>query len=199
MKLKILLISLLSFFAYSAQAQSYHLGLRMGYSSSVLNSQNDGGPRIADRGGFLIGLVHTYKSDFSDFGFSIETGYLRKGAQVGEIDLDYRMQFLTMPVLLDFYPTQKIRLSVGPSANFLLDARNHTVTTDSSYTVKDQYTNRWELSGVVSASYSLDYFADIGIRYTRGINTLSNRDAILRRRDISTSTLQFFLYLKIAN
>jgi len=198
MKFKFLILGVLTFVVQSVYSQNYHLGLRTGFSTASLDTENDGGPEISNRDAFQIGLVHTYVPRNGPIGFSIETGYLLKGARVADTELDYRMHFLSMPTLLDIYPTKKFKISVGPSFNYLLDARNH-INDSTSVTLSNIYSSRWEVSGVISASYALDYFADIGIRYTQGFNTLANRDAVLSRRRIRTSTFQIFLYFKIAN
>lgn len=198
MKFKFLIFGVLTFVVQSVYAQNYHFGLRIGFSSASLDTENDGGPDISNRDAFQIGLVHAYVPSQGPIGFSIETGYLLKGARVADTELDYRMQFLSIPVLLDIYPTKKFKISVGPSFNYLLDARNH-INDSTSVTLSNIYSSRWEVSGVISASYALDFFADIGIRYTQGFNTLANRDGILGRRRIRTSTFQVFFYLKVAN
>ena len=198
MKHKLFTLFALLLVSQAANAQNYHLGLRIGYSNSAINSENEAQPSISNRQAFNFGLVHTYKGLDARIGFSVETGYLLKGTRVNSEAIDYRMHFLSMPVLLDLYPTKRLKFSIGPEINYLLDGRNH-LTDSTSVTLHNIYTNRWEVAGVVSASYAIDFFMDIGARYSQGLNTLANRDAILGRNRIRTSSFQIFFYFKIAN
>ncbi len=152
MKLKLLIFCLVLLLGHAVKSQNYHLGLRTGYSNASIESENETSPAVSSRHAFQLGLVHTYRPFDGRIGFSIETGYLLKGARVDNAEVDYRMHFLSMPVLLDMYPTKKLKVSVGPEINFLLDGRNH-VNDSTSFTLHNIYTNRWEVSGVVSASY----------------------------------------------
>ena len=198
MKHKLFTLFILLLLGQAVNAQDYHLGLRMGYSNSAINSENEAQPSISSRQAFNFGLVHTYRALEAPIGFSVETGYLLKGTRVNSGAIDYRMHFLSMPVLLDLYPNKRLRMSIGPEINYLLDGRNH-LTDSTSITLHNIYTNRWEVAGVVSASYIIDFFMEVGARYSQGLNTLANRDAILGRNRIRTTSFQIFFYFKVAN
>lgn len=189
---------LLLFSSCFANAQSYHLGLRTGYIQSQINSENEANPELSSRHAFHISLVHTYKPQSSKIGFSVETAYMLKGVRIDDPDLDYRLHYASMPVLLDLYPTERLRLSIGPEIGYLLDARNR-LTDSTSATLEDVFTNRWELSGTIGATYSLNFFTDVGVRYSLGLTDIADMDAVLDRRKLKTSSLQFFFYFKIAN
>lgn len=198
MKLKLFTFLIFLLFTQVVKSQNYHLGLRAGYSNAVINSENEAFPSISSRHAFHFGLVHSYQPSGGYIGFSVETGYLLKGARVDNEAINYRMHFLSMPVLLDLYPHKRLKMSIGPEFNYLLDGRNH-ITDSTSVSLHKIYTNRWEVAGVVSASYQVDFFMDIGVRYSQGLNTLANRDAILGRNRIRTSSWQVFFYFKVAN
>ena len=185
-------------FHFSTQAQGYHLGLRLGYLNSELLSDDVGTPGLINRQNFSIGLVHTHKPYLGKWGFSVETAYQLKGPRVADEDINYRMHYLSAPVMVDFYPTSKLRLSVGPELNYLLDGRNE-INSDSSITLKNVIDSRLLVSGAASVSYALDYYIDIGVRYSRDFTVLSDLDAILNRRKTRHQTFQVFLYFKIAN
>ena len=199
MKLKHLFTSILLVLAcqYSL-GQDYYFGLRAGYSQSQL--EGDGAPALAlqDRQGFTFAFVHNVRFNRSKFGFTIETGYVLKGARINSATNDYRFHYLNAPVLLDFYPTEKLKLSVGPEVAFLADARNRT-SDSTSVGINDVFNERWEVSGTASVSYALDFFADIGVRYSRGFTKTQNLDAILNRRNQYNSYFQVFIMLKLAN
>lgn len=197
MKFRLFTLGLFLFCTYSLQSQDYHLGLRLGYSEAALRATDEGGPGISNRQAFQIGFVHAYHKPDKNWGFSVEFGYLLKGARVDNAAIDYRWHFLSMPVLIDIYPTEKLRIGIGPEFNYLHKGRNN-VNDTTSFSLHGTY-DRLEIAGVVSASYALDFFVDVGVRYSHGLNTLANSDAILNRTNIRTSSFQVFFYFKIAN
>ena len=58
---------------FTSNAQTYHLGLRTGYSQSSLSADAESAVSLKDRKSFSIGLVHSIRPYQSKFGFSIET------------------------------------------------------------------------------------------------------------------------------
>lgn len=199
MKLRISITAFcILFFHFTTMAQSYHLGLRMGYNQSSLKSGDESAISIKDRQSFSIGLVHSIRSYQSEFGISIETGYVLKGIRIEDESLDYRLHYINAPILFDYFPTEKLKLSIGPEIGFLADARNR-LTDSTSVGIDDVYDKRWDISGTLSVSYALDFFMDIGARYNRSFTKFGNLDAVLNRRDQYSEYFQIFLAFKIAN
>lgn len=186
------------FFSFYSNAQNYHLDLRLAYTQASLNGDDPAAISIKNRQSFGIGLVHTIRPYQSKFGFSFETGYILKGARIDDEALDYRLHYINLPVLFDYYPTEKLKLSAGPEIGFLADARNR-LTDSTSISIDDVYDNRWDISGTLSVSYALDFFLDIGARYNRSFTKFDKLDAVLNRRDQYTDYFQIFLSFKIAN
>lgn len=195
---RVLLLSLLFFSVCSLQAQDYHFGLRLGYIQSSIDGETGNTPELNSRHAFQIGLVHTIKARDARLGLSIETGYALKGARINDPTLNYRLHYLSMPVLLDIYPVKGLKLSVGPEFNFLLDARNQ-VNANTSFTLEEISENRWDIDGTISASYALDFFVDFGVRYTMPFSDIASSDPNINRTDLSISSFQVFFYFKVAN
>lgn len=199
MKLRISITALcILLFHFTSNAQNYHLGLRTGYSQSSLQSDDQSAISIKDRQSFSIGLVHSIRPYQSKFGMSIETGYVLKGIRIENESLDYRLHYINMPILFDYFPTEKLKLSIGPEIGFLADARNR-LTDSTSVSIDDIYEERWDISGTLSVSYALDFFVEIGARYNRSFTKFGNLDAVLNRRDQYSEYFQVFLAFKIAN
>lgn len=199
MKLRLSITALfVLFFNFTSNAQNYHLGLRLGYTQSSLNASSPSAISLKDRQSFGIGLVHTIRPYQSKFGVSIETGYVLKGTRIDNESLDYRLHYINAPILLDFYPTEKLKLSIGPELGFLADARNR-LTDSTSVTLEDIYEERWDVSGTLSVSYALDFFLDIGARYNRSFSKFGTPDNNLNRIDQHSEYFQIFLAFKIAN
>ena len=121
-----------------------------------------------------------------------------KGSRVGTDTTDYKFNFLSMPILFDFYPVKKLKISAGPEIGYLLNAKN-IVNDSTKVKINNVYDNRLEVSGTVSASYSISYFANLGVRYNRAFTPLAGNDEALKREDLFSEYFQVFLTLKIAN
>ena len=188
----------ISFAFYNIQAQTYSLGLRTGYNQSTLKSDDESALGLRDRQSFSIGLVHSIRPHQSDFGVTIETGYLLKGVRIDSELLDYRFHYINAPILLDYYPTKRLKISAGPEIAYLADARNR-LNDSTSVTLKDTYDQRWDVSGTVGVSYQLDFFVEVGARYNTSFTKFSNVDAVLNRRDQYSQYFQLFFSFKIAN
>ncbi len=199
MKLKHLYsLLLLSTVTLSSMGQEYHLGLRAGYSQANLEADDESAFTLKARQAFTFAFTHNLRFRQSPIGFSIETGYVLKGARISDPGNDYRLQYMNFPVLLDIYPSENLRLSVGPEISFLADARNRT-TDSTSVNLNSVFDKRWELSGTIGLSYALDFFVDIGARYTHGFSKYENLDAILNRREQYNSYFQIYFGIKLAN
>lgn len=199
MKLRLTIITFCILLVHlSTNAQNYSFGLRLGYSQSDLKSDDVSAFDLEDRQAFSIALVHSFRSYQSNLGFTIETGYLLKGIRIENESLDYRLHYINIPLLVDYYPTKKLKISAGPEIGFLADARNR-LTDSTSVTIDNIYDQRWDVSGTIGVSYALDFFVEVGARYNRSFTKFSNLDAVLNRRDQYSEYFQLFLSFKIAN
>ena len=199
MKLRVVLFSFFILIAGKfIKAQEYHLGLQFGFVQSSLESGGTSAFELKKRQAFGIALTHNVRFDQSPLGFSIGSGYLLKGTRIEDPGLDYRFHYMNFPVLLDFFAGEKLKLSIGPEFAFLADARNR-LTSETSESLNQIYNNRWEISGTVSLSYALDFFADIGAKYNQGFSKVSALDPTLNITEVQNSYLKIFLAFKIAN
>lgn len=199
--MKVKLISVFCIFCLTSlyvNAQEGYLGLKTAYNISRLNSDNESVPGIDDRHTIGIGLVYAYQFRNATFGVSWEPGYLLKGARIDNDTLDYRLNYITSPVLLDIYPVKRVKISVGPEIAYLASARSRTNDT-TKVSILNTFNNRWELSGTVGISYSPDFFIDFGVRYNRAFTDAADMDAVLNRRKLYNEYFQFYMLLKIAN
>lgn len=179
-------------------AQEGYLGIRTGYSNTTLNSSSTSDITIDSRHTWHTSLVYSYIFKNNLMGFSIEPGYLIKGTRIDVDTMDYKFNFISTPLLFDFYPIKKLKVSIGPEVAYLIDAKN-TVNDTTKVSLTDTYNNRWEISGTIGASYSLSFFADLGVRYNRSFTPLASSDVALKREDLFSEYFQVFLLLKIAN
>lgn len=196
---KLILTSIILFIGSSCWSQEFYLGLRGGYNKSSLNSEPLNNPiELKDRHGWNIALTYTLESDKLPIGLTIETGYVLKGGRVNVDSMDYKFHYFNLPILLDIYPIEKLKISVGPELSYLAKATN-IKNGSTKESILDTYNKRWELSGSASVSYSISFFADLGVKYNRSFTHVSNVDPILDRKNLYNKYLQIFLLLKIAN
>lgn len=193
MKIKLAFLGLLAFSAFSSFSQESYVGLKGGYNRSSLKSENTSDLTLQNKHAYTIALVICSVSEQLPLGMSIEPGYTLKGARTEEDSVNYRFHYLNMPLLLDIYPVKRLKLSAGPEISYLAGAKNDTVS------VLNTYDKRWEISGTVGISYSLSFFADIGLRYNMAFTKVAEYDPLLDRRNLFNQYVQVNLVLKIAN
>lgn len=176
--------------------QDGYFGIKGGFNISSLNSSNESAIDISSRNAYNVSMV--FSQFYNRIGGSLELGYTLKGADIGHDTLDYKLHYFSVPVLLDFYPIKQIKISAGPEISYLVSARNHS-NDSTSQNLLNTYDNRFEVAGLVGASISLTYFMDFGVRYSQSFTKVSKYDALLDRKNLYNSYLQFYILLKIAN
>jgi hypothetical protein len=119
------------------------------------------------------------------WGNSIEPGYIRKGENRGP---KFALHYIQLPVLTDFYLGNRFFLSIGPELSYMLSAKTNQ---EGLNNVTDVYDNRFELSGVVGASYVINKNFDIGLRFNHGITCI---DKITLTNDSGEITGESKLY-----
>ncbi|UXX79029.1 PorT family protein [Reichenbachiella carrageenanivorans] len=187
-------------FSFSSFSQDSYFGIKGGYNNSTLHSSNDASLGIQSRSTYGLGVVFCSAPDEGKLGigYSLELGYMRKGAKIDHDTLDYKFHYINMPLLIDFYPIKQIKLSIGPEFSFLAGANNHS--NDSTKTsILNTYNKKMEVSGIASISGSVTFFMDLGMRYSYSFTKISKYDGILDRQDLYNSYVQVFILLKIAN
>lgn len=177
-------------------SQESYLGIKGGYNLSKLKSEGVSRIGLDDKHAYNFALVFGYKARNAPIGMSLEPGYTLKGTRVNQDTLSYKFHYLSLPFLIDYYPIERLKISVGPEISFLTGARNKGDTTVS---IANMYNNKWELSGTVGVSYSLGYFADFGVRYNSAFTKISDMDALIDRRKLFNQYFQAYLLFKIAN
>ena len=120
------------------------------------------------------------------------------GLQVENDTIDYKLHFISLPLMINYYPIEKLKLSVGPEVRFLHKA-NNIVNDTTTISILSNFDKKWEFSGSVGLSYSISFYADLGLRYNKSFSVLAERDPILDTRNLNTGYLRLFLMLKIAN
>lgn len=183
--------------SYTLSSQDTYLGIKAGYTSSSLNSTTSPNPQLQNRKSLNFALVYNYQFN-QTLGFTFEPGFMIKGSKITNDTLDYKFHYLSMPILFDFYPIKKVKVSVGPEIAYLSNATNR-VNDTITFSLLNTYNNRWEFSGIASLSYSASFFLDLGVRYSKSFTKVASFDAILNRRELYNEYVQVFVLFKILN
>lgn len=192
-----ILIFLLFSGALSLHAQEFYLGLKTGYGLSNIDYKGTANSKISAKQSMNLALTYNYRFT-EQFGLNIETGFSDRGVKIENEALDYRFNYLDMPLLLDFYPLKNIRLNAGPEISYLVSAMNKA--SDGTKTnISDTFDNRWALNGAIGVNYSVSFFMDMGLRYQLPITTISKTDPTLNINNVKSRYFQLYLLFKIAN
>lgn len=174
MKLKVLISAtvLILWGALSAQAQSLHLGVEAGGTSSSFENSDASqiqGSRLGLAGGAFVNV------GFGNFAVQPECLYIRKGAQTLDRASSFEMDYIEVPVLAKFFfgiPVLNPALIIGPYAAFntLAQAQNGVITNPTS--------TDW--GGIVGFEVSLDALSlsgrwELGITHVTTDTNIQNR------------------------
>lgn len=149
------------------QAQSITAGLKGGLNVSRLSFGQPTDPVVDNTwsptfhlGGFLRKAVSEQTS------VRIELLYSIKGCRFTQVSGDgyVRLQYLSLPVLLDLQVTKKLAVEVGPEFSYLLRQANFL------------YNNKFDLGIDAGLRYSVNPLMDVGLRYNYGLSGVAKLD-----------------------
>jgi hypothetical protein len=181
-KIKKLLVLCLVFIAFNTQAQEFNFGASAGVDVSNIRVFNSSpydiieyDPMVA----FNLNVSAAYRSA-SFWGITAEPGFIRKGAiltfayDLEKYESQFRLNYIQLPLLADFYITKKLFLSVGPELAYLISA---TVNYDGNTAdISNVYDNKLEVSGMAAINYAIFPRVDITLRYSHGFTTISKME-----------------------
>lgn len=168
MKLQILLLLFSLSLSSIAAAQGLTAGVQVGYgiSNAKMTNQPSYWPDNDARSAYTAAANITYMGK-GCFGVSVEPGFTRKGFSFGKTDT--KLNYLTMPVLLQIRPVRIIRISLGAEVAYLLNATHMQFGKD--YNSTGHYSSV-DLGGVGGLDVKLHKRLDIFARYSYGILTI---------------------------
>lgn len=156
---RFILITFLSLFAFSTQAQGIDFGVKAGMNFANINDAAEG---LDTRTGFHAGLFLGLK--FNDkVALQPELLYSQQGAEfdAGEFNLDY----VNIPVMVKYYLVQGFNVQLGPQFGFVV---NDEISFDDI--AADFEAEDFDVSGVVGAGYDLPLGLRIDARYNFGFS-----------------------------
>ncbi len=176
-KLVVLTIVLFTFTLMSAQ---FSLGAKAGVNLASWNYSFDGDDELGDmvksRIAYHVGIVA--EISLSDqFSVQPELLYTSVGPNFDFEEVDnfrYVVDYLSIPVMVKYYPVEGLGIEVGPQVGFLLGAK--MTDGDDDEDAKDEFESI-DFGIGLGASYKLEMGVFFNVRYVMGMtNTYSDFD-----------------------
>ena len=168
------LLTILVMAVGTANAQNINFGTKIGLNSYTIS--NDTGPGYDSKIGMHAGILAHIHLDGTDGQFALqpELVYSMQGGKLGNIN--YNLDYLNVPVLLQYMFDNGFRIQAGPQIGLLVRAKevNGNTTTD----IKDRYSNI-DLGLGFGVSY-IHVPSSFGIdaRYNLGLNNITENTPV---------------------
>lgn len=165
---KLLFVSGLLLAGFAVHAQDIRWGVKAGANFSNINAENtdaDWGSRTGFHGG-LLAHIHLNKT----WAIQPEVVYSMQGAKstvAGEETQTINLNYLNVPVLVQYMFNNGFRLQTGPQVGFLMNA-NSKIGTGDHVTNTDLY-NKTDFSWAFGAGYLSNIGLGVDARYNLGL------------------------------
>lgn len=178
----ILLVGLL--FTSQAKAQDVStsvvkIGPKIGLNISSLRGTQDYESASAKIGGNIGAVINIrwgqryLDSDLGTgyIGFQQEMLFSTQGALIDGKPL--KLNYFMVPMLLEFYPTEKINVELGPEFAFMMSRPNTITQEQFTYDLKDLCSGK-DIALVIGLGYEVKNGLSINARYNMGLSKLAN-------------------------
>ena len=159
------------FLLFPAKAQQAHFGLKGGVNISQLHINDN--PETDSKVGIHAGiLVHIHASQ--TWALQPELIYSLEGAQrkIGDSKVTYNLNYLNVPVLLQYMFSNGFRLEGGPQIGFLLSAKTKT----GSVTVNNNSIKSTAFSIPLGLGYLTSSGVGLDARYVFGLSNIHDSE-----------------------
>jgi len=158
-------------FTGTVAAQHINIGIKGGLNAFWLS--NDNNVKTDTKLGFHAGLIgHIHAS--SQFAFQPELYYSVQGAQytVAGSDLKLNLNYVNVPLLLQYMFDNGFRLQAGPQAGFLVSAKSNNTDVKNAYESFDL--------GIVGGISYVNPATDFGVdlRYNHGLSNINKNNPV---------------------
>lgn len=164
---KILLTAVAVFGFAFANAQETKFGAKAGLNiSNFTGDVEDNSSKI----GFQVGAFAEIKVS-EKFAVQPEVVFSALGAKFdfGGTDVNYNMNYLTIPVMAKYFVAEGFSLEAGPQVGFLMSAK--AKADGESLDVKDGFEST-DFGINVGAGYDVTENINLGLRYTIGVSNI---------------------------
>ena len=155
---------------------------RVGFSAADFNNTKDTKARV----GFVVGPEFEYTLS-NRFSLAMAFNYSQQGAEQDDLDITYKMDYLTLPIVANFYIVKGLAVKAGIQPGFNVKAKMDApgITGDFDESVK-----KFDLSIPVGLSYEFRNVV-LDARYNFGVTKMFDMNII----DLDSKNLAFRLTL----
>ena len=155
---------------------------RIGFSAADFNNTDDTKARV----GMIAGAEFEYTLA-NKFSLGMGLNYSQQGAELDKTDVKYKIDYLTVPIVANFYLFKGFALKAGiqPGINLSSKIDGGKMSVDM-----DEAVNTFDFAIPVGLSYEFYNFV-IDARYTFGVTKVFDQDVI----DLNSKNLTFQLSL----
>ena len=162
-----------TFIIFTANAQKVYFGIKGGVNVSSLN-YNDNSERESKIGFHVGGLAHIHASN--TWAIQPEILYSLEGAKSTlagtNNEVTYNLNYINVPVLLQYFFHNGFRLEGGPQIGFLLSAKAKT----GNISVDDKSFESTSLSIPLGVGYLTSMGIGIDARYVFGLSNINDNE-----------------------
>lgn len=155
---------------------------RIGFSAADFNNTEDTKARV----GLVTGVEFEYT--MSDrFSLGMGLNYSQQGAELDKTDVTYKMDYLTIPIVANFYVVKGLALKAGLQPGINLSAKMDAKNVEADF---EEGVKSFDLSLPVGVSYEFSNFV-IDARYNFGLTKIFDEKKI----NLDSKNLTFQLTL----
>jgi hypothetical protein len=174
------IISLFTFLAGAAEAQ-VAFGLKGGLNLTNINT-DDAEATYNSRTGYHAGLF--LRGKFGKVGIQPEVLFFTQRNTIDHFqyapgvytDVKQNLTYLSVPIMVKFYPVLGLNLQVGPQFGFLLDGErkyNSNVLGVTKEDIKDYYKSS-DVAVSLGLGYDFNFGLGLDFRYNIGVQDINN-------------------------
>ena len=171
MKKYLVIVLVLSITSLNAQNKEGNVGVKAGLNFSKLSGAKEAD--LSTRVSFNVGLM--LETELSNhIAFQPEVLFSSQGSNevLGSTDIEYRLNYLNLPLLLKFNLSEVITFDAGPQLGILISARESNTSIHDS-DIKTIFKDT-DYGLVFGLSSKFDNGLNLSIRYNLGLQNIRN-------------------------
>ncbi len=190
MKRTIIFAATFLLLAGGANAQKAHFGIKGGMNASSLNYTNSD---LQTKIGFNAGLLAHIHTSNAQWAVQPEIYYSSEGAKGKSNNTTYNLDYLNVPVLLQYMFDNGFRIEAGPQIGFLLNAK--TKVNSTSVDAKSSY-KKTNFSIPLGLGYLTSGGLGFDARYNFGISDINNTSSSTK---VHSNVFQFGIFYQFSD
>jgi len=183
---KIFLVLAIMMASISAFAQhepgSLTIQPRIGFSAGDFNNTKDTKARV----GMVVGPEFEYTLA-NRFSLALGINYSQQGAKQDKYDVTYKMDYLTVPIVANFYIVKGLAIKAGVQPGFNIKSKMDATTVQADF---EDAVKKFDLSIPVGLSYEFRNIV-LDARYNFGLTKMFDMNKV----DLNSKNLAFQLTL----